>query len=386
MPFVPLHIGVSDRQPEIPISNSHCGKITLIYPPVQKTALADVAKVLAYIVGSFILAALISAPLYEMGKGFADVALNKDTADELKWLAQKAEDAEFTRYFKRALMLAAVILLFPLIYALRLRSDPRKLGNTPWSIYLPPEAIAPAYGQPLQKPRWGILQLLTGFLLTSGLFLIMVWFLFYLNWFNWTAPPTKDAVLAASKKAITPAFFASLIEEILFRGALLGIFLRAFRPSIAIISLSFLFAAVHFLQPPSGAQVTDPTSIKAGFEMLRLIGERFLQPQLVLYEFVALFIVGLILAYSRFGTASLWLPIGLHAGWVFSLKMFNRLAERRSDLPKEYDLYMGHKMTEGLMPLGTLVITAGIIAIYIRGLHPVKTKAPLAESGETTEP
>ncbi|MGC6426665.1 MAG: CPBP family intramembrane glutamic endopeptidase [Akkermansiaceae bacterium] len=344
---------------------------------MQRSALADVAKVLAFIMGSFVLAALLSSPLYEMGKGFADVTLKKDTTDELKWLAQKAQDAEFTRYFKRALMISAVLLLFPLISSLRLRTDPRKLRDTPWSIYLPPEAIAPAQGQALQKARGGILQLVTGFFLASGLFLAMAWLLFHLNWFNWSEIPNQSSLLAAAKKAVTPAIFASLIEEILFRGALLAIFLRAFRPSVAIIALSLLFAAVHFLQPPSGAQVSDPTSIHAGFEMLRLIAERFLEPQLVLYEFVSLFIVGLILAYARYGTASLWLPIGLHTGWVFSLKMFNRLTERRPDLPSKFDVYMGHKITEGILPIVTLSITAGIIAIYIRGLHPAKTKTPV---------
>ena len=42
----------------------------------------------------------------------------------------------------------------------------------------------------------------------------------------------------------------SLIEEFIFRGALLGIFLRSFRPFWAILLLSILFSALHFLQPP----------------------------------------------------------------------------------------------------------------------------------------
>lgn len=338
---------------------------------MRKSALGDVAKVLAYVAGSFVLAALLAPPLYEIGKGFADVALKKDTADELTWLAKKAEKAEFALYFKRALMVSAVALLFPLIYSLRLRVDPRKLGDTPWSIYLPPETIAPAYGQPLQKARCGFLQMLTGFLLASGLFLAMTWFLFHLNWFQWRSIPTQEGVLYAVKRAATPAIMASLVEEILFRGALLGIFLRAFRPSVAIISLSILFAAVHFLQPPAGAQIADPTAFKAGFEMLRLIGLQFLQPQLLLYGFISLLVVGLILGYARYNTAALWLPIGLHAGWVFALKIFGRLTVRRPDLPEEFDLYMGHNLKEGIIPLTTLAVTAILVALYVRDLRPV---------------
>lgn len=353
---------------------------------MRRSALGDVAKVIAFVVGSFVLAALIAPLLYELGKGFANVFLNKDTADELKWLAEKAQKAEFARYFKRALMISAVILLFPLIYSLRLRMDPQKLRNTPWSIYLPKETIAPAAGQPLQKVRWGVLQLLTGFFLASGLFLAMAWFLFQLNWFHWNLTPTQDSVLTAIKRAITPAVAASLVEEILFRGALLGIFLRAFRPWFAITSLSALFAAVHFLQPPAGAQVSDPTTFNAGFEMLQLIGMQFLQPQTLLYGFISLFVVGLILGYARYGTAALWLPIGLHAGWVFALKIFSKLTVRRPDLPEKFDIYMGHDLREGIIPLLTLAITAVVVAIYVRGLQKEPSEKQLIDLNEDVGP
>jgi membrane protease YdiL (CAAX protease family) len=333
---------------------------------VRLSAVSDVAKIVAFVLGSFLLAALIAPPLYEMGKGFADVALKKDTADELNWLAGKAKKAEFDLYFKRALMLSAVVLLFPLIYFLRLRVNPQRLQDTPWSIYLPKASMGPSVGQPLRKARFGFLQTLVGFLLSSGLFLAMAWVLFNLRWFHWNAPPSGDQITSILPKAAKPAFFASVIEEVVFRGALLGVFLRAFRPWFAILSLSFLFAAVHFLQPPDGAVVSDPTSARAGFEMLRLIGLRFLDPQAMLYEFTSLFLVGLILAYARFKTAALWLPIGLHAGWVFSLKMFNSIALRRTDLPKEFDIYIGHDLKEGFLPLGSLIFTWILVAIYIR--------------------
>ncbi|MDB4418833.1 hypothetical protein N9275_00645, partial [bacterium] len=61
---------------------------------MRLSALGDVAKIVAFVVGSFLLAALISPPLYEMGKGFAEVALKKDTTDELTWLAGKAKRNE----------------------------------------------------------------------------------------------------------------------------------------------------------------------------------------------------------------------------------------------------------------------------------------------------
>lgn len=347
------------------------------------SALGDVAKIVGFVLGSFLLAALISPPLYEMGKGFAEVALKKDTADEITWLAGKAKKAEFDMYFKRALMLSAVVLLFPLIFSLRLRMNPKRLRDTPWSIYLTPAAVAHTSGQPLRRIRFGFLQALVGFLLASGIFLGMGWLLFNLNWFQWKVPPTSDQVVALLPKAAKPAFFASLIEELVFRGVLLGVFLRAFRPWFAITSLSFLFAAVHFLQPPDGVVITDPSSAKAGFEMLRLIGMRFLDPQAMLYEFASLFVVGIILALARYGTASLWLPIGLHAGWVFSLKLFNKLALRRPDLPEQFDLYIGQDLKEGIIPLVALTITGILVVIYARMVRPRPSQE--SEEKDTSE-
>ncbi|MGJ8696450.1 MAG: CPBP family intramembrane glutamic endopeptidase [Verrucomicrobiaceae bacterium] len=353
---------------------------------MRRSALGDVIKIVAYFVGAFVLAALITPPLYEIGKGFADVALEKDTADELKWLAGKAEKAEFDTYFKRALMLSAVLLLFPLISSLRMKMNPRKLQNTPWSVYLPQSSIASAQGQPLRNPRFGILQLLTGFLLGAGFFLALAWFLFHLNWFSWAKAPDKELLTLVGEKAIKPAIIVSIVEEVVFRGALLGIFLRAFRPGFAIISLSLLFAALHFLQPPDGATVSDPTSMKAGFEMLSLIGQRFMAPQAMLYEFASLFLVGLILGIARYGTASLWLPIGLHASWVFALKAFGNLTLRRPDLPQEFDIYIGRNLKEGILPLVTLAITGIVIALYIRFLRPPDPQeSPFPEDLELRE-
>ena len=44
-----------------------------------------------------------------------------------------------------------------------------------------------------------------------------------------------------------------------------------------------------------------------------------------------LFAVGLILGYSRLKTKSLWLGIGLHAGWVFGIKFFSPFTRLSND-------------------------------------------------------
>jgi CAAX amino terminal protease family. len=44
----------------------------------------------------------------------------------------------------------------------------------------------------------------------------------------------------------------------------------------------------------------------------------FGDPMMVLAAFATLFLIGCILADARVLTRSLWLPIGLHAGWIFA--------------------------------------------------------------------
>lgn len=336
---------------------------------MRVAAQADVLKVIIYVIASFVLAAAISPYLYEIGKGFANVALSKDTTDKLTWLADKADKADFASYFKRALLLSALICLVPLFYSLDLRRHARIRRGNPWSVGLPPNRIPSKMGQPLKKIRWGIFHSLAGFCLATGFFLFMTWFLFALNWFEWDQQPTLGQFWKAFGEAIKPAIGVSILEEFFFRGALLGIFLRAFRPSIAIVGLSIIFAATHFLTPPDHFLISDPRSAGAGFEMLSLIAQRFTQPEAILHSFVSLFLIGVILGVARYGTASLWLPIGLHVGWIFSIKMFGRLAQRREDFPEKFDLYMGKIMTEGLVPIGVLIMTGITVALYLKVLH-----------------
>jgi len=304
------------------------------------------------VIASFLLAALISPFLYEVGKGFANIVSGKDPSDNVTWLASKAEGADFTSYFKRALFLSSLICLFPLFYFLDLRRHARHRRGNPWTVGIPPNNTPSILGQPLRKTHWGILQTLAGFGLATAFLLAMAWFLFELNWFQWKTEPSAANFLQASWNALKPALGIAIVEEIFFRGALLGIFLRAFRPSIAIITLSLIFATTHFLTPPDHLIIDHPRSASAGFEMLSLTAQKFLQIDTIIHGFITFFVVGLILGISRYGTASLWLPIGLNAGWIFANRTFSQLADRRSDIPEKLDLYSGKTLNEGIVPIG----------------------------------
>ena len=113
------------------------------------------------------------------------------------------------------------------------------------------------------------------------------------------------------------ALVLAVFQEILFRGIALGIFLRAMRPATALGMSAVFFALVHFLNPPPGLNVVDPDAAGVGFELLRKIAAQFSEPRAVFGSLRPLLALGVVLAYARWRTASLWLPIGLHTGWIF---------------------------------------------------------------------
>ena len=201
----------------------------------------------------------------------------------------------------------------------------------------------------------------------------------------------------AWKKALGPSISASLVEEIIFRGIFLGICLRTFRPATAIILVSLLFSALHFLQPPSniavftqgeplaeGAVYIDPGNSYSGFQLLQAVLLRFQNFELVLFEFISLTAIGLILAYARYATASLWLPIGLHTGWIFAYVSFKKISLRLPQADDSVSYLVGSNLKEGLIPMGTLALTALLVFLFVR-IFPSRGITPLQKALETDD-
>lgn len=337
----------------------------------------DVFKILCFFAGSLVLAAILSPWIYSAGMGLAEVTASKETNSFLTWLGDAARRSEhkFARFFNRSLMLSVVVLLFPLVWWLRAGRGDKRFRDTPWSLRLPDERVS-MNGQPLARNPHGWSHLFIGLCLSAGLLLLSGWVMVQMGLFGWrdVAETTRGAVnprlreidwLRALKGALVTAVVVSAIEEVLFRGVLLGIFLRAMRTWSAVLSLSLLFAAVHFLEPPPGHSVPDPEALDAGFVLLGQIFSRFTDPLHMLSRFSILFAVGVVLAVARIRTASLWMPFGLHAGWIIGLSVFKSATWPASGLPEWTSWLVGTTLLEGLIPLvmvgltGVLVVAVG---------------------------
>jgi membrane protease YdiL (CAAX protease family) len=178
----------------------------------------------------------------------------------------------------------------------------------------------------------------------------------------------KQQAPAAGKllsKALVPAVAVALVEEWLFRGVLLGLWLRFARPVTACAGTALVFAFLHFLNPPAGSVIADPAHVLAGFQLLGKILLHFTDPLFFLTDFASLLAAGLILAWARVRTGALWFSIGLHAGWIAAFKAFNLFYQEVSDSPLR-PWGIGENLRSGVLPLLTLGITAVICHFVLR--------------------
>ena len=140
------------------------------------------------------------------------------------------------------------------------------------------------------------------------------------------------------RKALAGTVGAAIVgtaEEVLFRGVLLGGLMREVRRGHAVAGTTAVYAVAHFLR--GGRQVGEVTPA-SGFE--RLVGAFApLADPGILPAFIGFVILGLLLAYARLRSGALYLPIGLHIGWVFTL----RVGRIVMDFPQRPGLLWGQR-------------------------------------------
>ena len=116
------------------------------------------------------------------------------------------------------------------------------------------------------------------------------------------------------------------LEEILFRGAVLGILCHSLGARRGLWWTTGIFALVHFLKPPAdGVFAGDQVTWASGFQLIPHLFRGFGQWNNFIGEFILLFAVGWVLARTRQDSGGLWLGIGLHAGWVAGMKYFSQI-------------------------------------------------------------
>ena len=163
--------------------------------------------------------------------------------------------------------------------------------------------------------------------------------------------------------ALFTGIAVALFEETVFRGALLQGLRKQTNTNTALITVSLIYAAVHFIQYPQPATgetigwLTAPLAFIPAYS--HLISTETLD------AFLSLFMLGLLFGFVRIRTGNLFQCIGLHAGLVAGIKLFRFFAEYKPDNSFNY-LVSSHDYRLGWLSfIWLLTVTAGYF-IYLR--------------------
>lgn len=330
---------------------------------VQRLIQSDLTKVILFFILTIVTAAAISPWLYNAGMLLAEVGKSRSLNPLLDWLAGRCQGVTFASFYLCSLLACALVLAGPFVMWCQLKHPGSGPIYKPWRLQLPRSSITGKDGQPICRNRLAELDLGIGFLITGGLMAVSFLFLKKIGWFS--MDPEADYGMAIGY-AIVTAIVTAIISESLFRGVIMGICLRAMGPAAAMICSSLLYAAVLSMVPPQDLILTNPEMADAGFRMLKATLHQLLTPEKLTFGFVTLFSFGLVMSYARYRTASLWLPIGLHFGIIFSERFLEQAAVANTQLPPISKLLIGPDALSGLLPLCILIATTFLVHVFIQ--------------------
>ena len=178
-----------------------------------------------------------------------------------------------------------------------------------------------------------------------------------------------SVALERSLKALLTALTVGVLEEIFFRGVIFKGLLEDLRPPAAFALSSLFYSAIHFIKPAEEFSLAgiDPW---AGARYLAGAFEPFLDPAL-LPGLLGLFLIGMVLSYAFFRTGSLYLSMGLHAGWVFGLKTIRVYGDfRREDLGWLFGS-SEPKLVSGVA-VWIVIVVVGLVIHWLTRKHPTR--------------
>lgn len=169
------------------------------------------------------------------------------------------------------------------------------------------------------------------------------------------------------------AVVVSVLEEILYRGAVFGVLRRAFNWVFALTVSSMIYALVHFME---GARLDGSVQWYSGLELLPRMLRGFGNWHELVPGFFNLTLVGALLALAYERTGNLYCSIGLHGGWIFWLKSYGALT--CEPLGANNWLWGSSKLIDGWLSLVVLMSTLLIFVLLPLG----RRTAPLAAPAE----
>ncbi|MGC1479170.1 MAG: CPBP family intramembrane glutamic endopeptidase [Chthoniobacterales bacterium] len=290
-------------------------------------------KIFLFLAAVLVVTGFISPPIYWAGMALADSG----------WIPA-AEKFPFYRYWGRIAQITAAVFLVPTAFWLKI-GGLRDLG------------IEPNH----RKARD------VGVGLVAAILPLVVLAAVYLYYGVYKV--REDAGVSTLIRILGTATAVSIFEEFIFRGVLLGLAIRFIGKWPGILSVSAIFALVHFFKP-RGVIAREDVDWFSGFAILESAFSSVGSAAIFGGGCVTLFLIGIILAVAGRRTRSLWLPIGLHAGWILGQQSLNLFAKFRIKPPDAHLPWIGPNVVSGMVPTGVvplvaLSITAGVVFWYL---------------------
>jgi membrane protease YdiL (CAAX protease family) len=216
----------------------------------------------------------------------------------LQWPRLLSERAPFDKVFNRAFMVASIVLFVTFRH-----------------ILIPPELkslLAPGYSIASRHFLLGLCLALASMVLLAAVMVAADVFrpYFRLPW---------EKALPRLASAAAAGVFAGFLEEIFFRG-ILFFGLRAHgNAGSAYIFTNLFYSLIHFIKPGEDYYI-DRFDVFAGFRHLATTFEAFRDPLMIVPGIIGLFLIGIVLSFALDRSGNLYLSIGLHTGWIFSLQ------------------------------------------------------------------
>jgi membrane protease YdiL (CAAX protease family) len=284
-------------------------------------AMRPLRALIIYIAVVFIGGALLAPWLYRFAQ-FFEHSLPQDA------------NAPFHRFLDRSFLIFALAGLWPMLSS---------LGVTSWSGI----GLVPPYGQ-WKKVFAG---LLLGFLTLAAVAGTAI------GCGDRTFTPAMDAhlIVATIFGAAATAVLVGTFEEILFRGGIFGGLRRMLYWPFALLISSMVYALAHFLQ---SAESGEPVRWDYGLILLPRMLDGFADVHALLPGFFNLTLAGVLLGLAYQRTGNLYFSVGLHAGWIFCLKIFGQLTVQA---PRAATWFWGSdKMTDGWLVFLALAVTLAV--------------------------
>ena len=273
----------------------------------------------------------------------------------IRWLSSSVERYPFSRIFNRTFMISGIVLFFFCRRFLHIGtfSELGLIGLTK-----------------------GYRDLLIGWTMAVGSMAVLIVAMSIADVFTPFFRLSVADALSRCASALASGVFAGVLEEIFFRGILFKGLLHSGRPVRAFVLANVFYSLLHFVKPGE-AYFVNEFDATAGFRHLMYTFSPFIHPAPLLAGIFGLFLIGLVLSYAYLRTGNLYMGIGLHAGWIFSLKTMRVFGDfTRDDLGWMFGS-SDPKIVSGVVTWIGIAVVGGLVHSLTRDRTGLLTSRPM---------